>query len=102
LATRNVLNHLTKEETDELNVARTNYYCQLFVEKMRQGNMEFRIVFYGEGKHLRPLFEDAFRQAKDIMCATSSEMDDIRLDEIVLKTKEVLTGDLSYTQSLQS
>jgi TPR repeat protein len=26
LATRDVLNHLTKEETDELNVARTNYY----------------------------------------------------------------------------
>jgi len=51
--------------------------------------VEFRIIFYGEGKRLRPLFEDAFCQAKEIMCATSSEMDDIRLDEIVLKTKEV-------------
>ena len=45
LATRDVLDHLTEEETNDLNAARTNYYCQLFVSKMRQGNEEFRIVF---------------------------------------------------------
>ena len=88
LATRDVLNHLTEEETNDLNEARTNYYCQLFVSKMRQGNEEFRIVFYGEGKRLRPLFEDAFRQAEVIMRENSSEMDAIRLDKIELKMKE--------------
>jgi hypothetical protein len=80
LATRDVLDHLTKEETNDLNAARTNYYCQLFVSKMRQGNEEFRIVFYGEGKRLRPLFEDAFRQAEEIMRATCNEL--------ILKMKE--------------
>jgi hypothetical protein len=45
LATRDVLDHLTDEETNDLNASRTNYYCQLFVSKMRQGKEEFRIVF---------------------------------------------------------
>ena len=88
LATRDVLNHFTKEETNELNLARTSYYTHLFVEKMKQGTVEFRIVFYGEGKQLRRLFNDAFHQAKDIMRACS-DANEFCLDKIVLKMKEV-------------
>lgn len=87
MATHDVLSHFTRKEMYELNLERTNYYCQLFVNKMKQGKEEFRMVFYGEGKRLCPLFKDAFHQAKEIMRATNSN--NIYLDKIVLKTMDV-------------
>jgi hypothetical protein len=88
LATRDELNHFTKDEMNKLNLARTNYYTHLFVEKMKQGIVEFRIIFYGQGKQLRHLFKDAFHQAMEIMRACSNA-EKFCLDKIVLKMMDV-------------
>jgi hypothetical protein len=87
-AMRDVFAYFTVDEWTELISARCHHYCRNFIDMMELGCTDFRFVLYGDGKYLRPLFEEAFRRAKVYVCTNCNELATL-LEEVELETMNV-------------
>jgi hypothetical protein len=87
-AMRDVFTKFTVEEWIAVVTSRCQHYYYFFIDKMVLGYKIFKFVFYGKGKYLRPLYLEAFRRAKDYVCANCHHLATL-LKEVELETMDV-------------
>ena len=85
---RDVFTKFTEEEWIAVVSTRCQHYCQHFIDLMEQRCKVFKFLFYGDGKYLRPLFEEAFRRAKEYVRTNCNELATI-LEEVELNAMNV-------------
>jgi hypothetical protein len=84
-AIRDVFAKFTVEEWIAVVSTRCQHYFQYFIDMMVLGYTEFKFVFYGKGKYLLPLYMEAFRRAKEFVCANCHNLA-TRLKAVELET----------------